>query len=179
MHPSLPHIVPKVFAEYNVLNRSGLCTPTQGHRFAELAMSFKPSILFSLALASLASAHFTVNSPPPLGNNINNENIAPCGGFTPSSSDNITDFHVGGDAISLVTLHAQSYFAFLGTLGASLTSPNWTFLIPTVEEYGLNQFCEPIVPVPASWSGQAGLLQIIQDSEDGIHYQVSLSTCLL
>ena len=123
-------------------------------------------------LAPLAWAHFVVNIPPPLGSNINNENIAPCGGFTPSSSDSLTNFHVGGDAIGVTTLHAQSYFAFLGMLGDPLSSPNWTVLIPTVEEYGLNGFCEPSIAVPASWAGSSGLLQIIQDAEDGVHYQV-------
>ncbi|PMD47215.1 hypothetical protein L207DRAFT_627905 [Hyaloscypha variabilis F] len=135
--------------------------------------SFKLVWLFCLHFTLLerpASAHFIVNTPPPLGNNINNEDIAPCGGFTPSGSDTLTAFHVGGDAIDLTTLHAQSYFDFLGMLGDSLSS-NWTFLIPTVEQYGLNGFCEPSVEVPASWAGSNGLLQIIQDSEDGVHYQ--------
>jgi hypothetical protein len=123
-------------------------------------------------LATLASAHFIVNTPPPLGSNIDNEDVAPCGGFTPSSSDSLTNFHVGGDAIGVTTLHAQSNFAFLGLLGDSLPSSNWTFLIPTLQQYGLNGFCEPSITVPASWAGSSGLLQIIQDAEDGVHYQV-------
>ena len=84
--------------------------------------------LYITLLAPLASAHFIVNTPPPLGSNIDNEDIPPCGGFTPSSSDNLTDFHVGGDAIGLSTLHSQSYFAFLGMLGDSLSLSNWTCL---------------------------------------------------
>lgn len=123
-------------------------------------------------LLSLSWAHFIVLTPPPLGSNINNEDVSPCGGFAPSSADNIIDFHVGGDAIGLTTLHAQSYFAYRGQLGASASSSNWTVLLPTVEEYGLNQFCQPSVTVPATWAGSNGLLQVIQDSEDGVHYQV-------
>ena len=134
--------------------------------------SFKLIALLSLALAPLALAHFVVNFPTPLGSNIDNEDIAPCGGFTPSASDNLTAFHVGGDAVSLTTLHAQSFFEYRGMLGSSLSSPNWTGLIPTVEEYGLNNFCEPSIAVPAFWAGSSGLLQIVQDSEDGVHYQV-------
>ncbi|KAE9362642.1 hypothetical protein N431DRAFT_424425 [Stipitochalara longipes BDJ] len=122
-------------------------------------------------LASLSSAHFIANIPPPLSSNINNEDVPPCGGTTPSSNDNLTNFHVGGDAIGLTTLHAQSYFAFLGMPGDSLSPANWSYLIPTVEQYGLNSFCEPSIAVPASWAGSSGLLQIIQDSEDGVHYQ--------
>ncbi|KAH8817208.1 hypothetical protein F5884DRAFT_667629 [Xylogone sp. PMI_703] len=135
-------------------------------------LSIKLISLFGLAMGPLSMAHFIVNIPPPLGSDINNEDIAPCGGFTPSSSSNRTDFHVQGDAISLTTLHAQSYLAYRGLLGTSVSSsPNWTALIPTVEEFGLNSFCEPSIAVPASWAGKAGLLQIIQDAEDGVHYQ--------
>jgi hypothetical protein len=125
-----------------------------------------------LTLLRLSWAHFIVLTPPPLGSNINNEDVSPCGGFTPSPADNVTDFHVGGDAIGLTTLHAQAYFAYRGQLGTSLSSSNWTVLLPTVEEYGLNDFCEPSIVVPAAWAGSVGLLQIIQDAEDGVHYQV-------
>ena len=134
--------------------------------------SFKLIALLSLALAPLASTHFVVNIPAPLSSNIDNEDVAPCGGITPSNSDTLTDFHVGGEAISLTTLHPQSFFEYRGMLGSSVSSPNWTVLIPTVEQYGLNNFCEPGITVPASWAGSSGMLQIIQDSEDGVHYQV-------
>jgi hypothetical protein len=128
--------------------------------------------LLSLALARLASTHFIVNLPPPLGSNIDNEDEGPCGGFTPSSSDSLTDFHVGGDAIGLTNLHAQANFAYNGMQGDSLSPANWTALIPTVAEFGLNSFCEPSIKAPAAWAGTSGLLQIIQDAEDGVHYQV-------
>jgi hypothetical protein len=129
-------------------------------------------LLSLLALGSVSSAHFIINAPPPLGNNINNENTLPCGGFTPSNSSTVTDFHVGGDVVALTTLHAQSFFAYRGMLGTSLSAPNWTVLLPTVEEFGLNAFCEPSIAMPASWAGSMGLLQVIQDAEDGVHYQV-------
>lgn len=129
-------------------------------------------LLRVLLLTPLTSAHFVVNVPLPLSNDINGEDTAPCGGSTPSPSDAVTDFHVGGDAIGLTTLHAHSSFAYRGALGTSLASPNWTVLIPTLAEYGLNGFCEPAVPAPASWAGSKGLLQVIQDAEDGVHFQV-------
>ncbi|OAP62782.1 hypothetical protein AYL99_02009 [Fonsecaea erecta] len=131
----------------------------------------KLTSLFALVFLPLCNSHFIILTPPPLGNNINNEDQSPCGGFNPSSSDNITDFHVGGDAIGLTTLHAQAYFAYRGLQGTSLSAPNWTVLIPTVEEFGLNSFCQPAITAPASWAGSAGLLQVIQDAEDGVHYQ--------
>jgi hypothetical protein len=136
--------------------------------------SYKLLSILSLAMAIPASAHFLVNLPPPLGSNIDNEDVAPCGGFTPSSSDNITNFHVGGDAIGITTLHAQSFIVYMGLLGTSLSQANWTSLVPTIEQYGLNSFCEPSIPVPASWAGSSGLLQIVQDAEDGVHYQVCM-----
>jgi hypothetical protein len=123
------------------------------------------------ALFLLAQAHFQVNYPPPLGSNIDNEDTAPCGGFTPSSSDKLTDFHVGGDAIAITTLHAQSNIGYFGTLSSAPT--NFTLLFPIIQQYGLNGFCEPMITTPASWAGSAGLLQIVQDAEDGVHYQVS------
>jgi hypothetical protein len=129
-------------------------------------------VLLGLALAPAALAHFVVNVPPPLGSNIDNEDQAPCGGATPSSSSTVADFHVEGDAIGITTLHPQSFLAYRGMLGTSLSSPNWTVLIPTIEEFGLNGFCEPSMAVPSSWAGSNGMLQIIQDAEDGVHYQV-------
>ncbi len=131
--------------------------------------------LFSLALAPLVSAHFIVSTPPPLGSNIDNEDTAPCGGYTPSSSDTLANFHVGGDAIVLSSLHAQSALVFLGMLGTSLSAPNWTQLIPMIEEYGLGSYCEPAIAVPSSWAGFGGLLRIIQDAEDGVHHQVCIT----
>jgi hypothetical protein len=126
--------------------------------------------LLSLALAPAVFAHFQVNVPTPWNGNIDNEDTSPCGAATPSTTS--SDFHVGGDAIGLTSLHAQCFLAYRGILGNDPTSSNWTVLIPTVEEFGLNGFCEPSIAVPASWAGSAGLLQIIQHAEDGVHYQV-------
>ncbi|KAH0848608.1 expression library immunization antigen 1 [Fonsecaea pedrosoi] len=133
--------------------------------------TLKVTSLLTIVLLPLCASHFIILTPPPLGNNINNEDQSPCGGFSPSSSDNITDFHVGGDAVGLTSLHAQSYFAYRALLGTSLSAPNWTVLIPTVEEFGLNSFCQPALTIPPSWVGSAGLLQVVQDAEDGVHYQ--------
>jgi hypothetical protein len=126
--------------------------------------------LLSLAFAPAVLAHFQVNVPTPWNGDVNNEDTSPCGAASPSTSD--SDFHVGGDAIGLTTLHAQCFLAYRGILGTDPNSSNWTILIPTVEQFGLNGFCEPSIAVPESWAGSAGLLQIIQHAEDGVHYQV-------
>ena len=171
-HPSLPLSLPLSPAlPFSIVNHRHLFSisiPSVTMPSSKL-MSF---LSLALALAPLASTHFIVNTPAPLGSNIDNEDTVPCGGFTPSTSEVTTNFHVGGDAIGVSTLHAQSSFAYRAMLGQSLSAPNWTVLIPTIQQYGLNNFCEPSIAVPASWVGQAGLMQIIQDAEDGVHYQV-------
>jgi hypothetical protein len=45
--------------------------------------------------------------------------------------------------------------------------------MPAVQQTGLGDFCEPVVPIPASWAGQTGILGVVQDAPDGILYQVS------
>ncbi len=125
-------------------------------------------------LTSWSSAHFIVNVPPAIGGgkDVGAEDQSPCGGFSPSSADKPSEFHVGGDAISLTTLHPQSHLLYRGMKGTSLKDATWTSLWPVIEEFGLNNFCLPKVQVPSSWAGSEGLLQVVQNSEDGTHYQV-------
>jgi hypothetical protein len=55
-------------------------------------------------LASSSSAHFLLNYPTTVGFSDDDETTAPCGGFTVDfSKDNVTDFHVGGDSIAVVS----------------------------------------------------------------------------
>ncbi|KAE8449633.1 hypothetical protein EG329_007963 [Mollisiaceae sp. DMI_Dod_QoI] len=136
---------------------------------ANLKMLFQFFALFSAS----ANAHFVLNYPDSLGFNQNTEDSSPCGGATLSFS-NTTAFHVSGDAIALTTLHPQSDFLYRATTDQTAAG-NWTVL-SLIAEYGLGAFCEPGLSVPVSWVGQTGLLQIVQNAEDGIHYQVG---CLL
>jgi hypothetical protein len=39
-------------------------------------------------------------------------------------------------------------------------------------EYGLGSFCVASVAAPDAWAGSQGVIQVIQDAKDGIHYQV-------
>jgi hypothetical protein len=136
-------------------------------------MSFLlPSGFLSVLLFStLSAAHFTLNYPIPLGSDTENEGIAPCGGFKFDASSNLSDFHVGGDAISMVTTHPQANILLRGSLDTS-ASGNWTDLFPVVAQYGLGAFCEPSIASPASWAGSSGIIQVIQDAVDGTLYQV-------
>jgi hypothetical protein len=116
-----------------------------------------------------ASAHFILNYPTSLGFDQNTEDNSPCGGETLSFT-NTSNFHVGGDAIAFTTLHPQSDFLYRATTDQTAAG-NWTVL-SLIAEYGLGAFCEPSLSVPASWAGQVGLLQVVQNAEDGVHYQV-------
>ena len=65
------------------------------------------SIVFCLFVlyATQGSAHFLLNYPPTIGFDDNLEATAPCGSFTVDfSTDNVTDFHVGGDSLAMVIM---------------------------------------------------------------------------
>jgi len=61
-------------------------------------------------------AHFADSTSARLGSDIDNEDVASCGGFAISPSENATDFHVGESGIGLTTLHMQAHFAYRGGL---------------------------------------------------------------
>jgi hypothetical protein len=51
------------------------------------------------------NAHFLLNFPPTIGFDDTLEATAPCGSFTVNfSTDNVTDFHVGGDTLAMVRI---------------------------------------------------------------------------
>jgi hypothetical protein len=138
------------------------------------------TLLFFLHLAFIPSnlAHFILNYPPTLGFNGDNEDIGPCDGFSITLS-NTSNFHVDGDSIALDTLHPQSNFLFRASVNLTgdpknLDVNSWVVLLPVVLESGLGAFCEKSVAVPSTWACQQGILQITQDAEDGVHYQVCL-----
>ncbi|PQE30447.1 gpi anchored protein [Rutstroemia sp. NJR-2017a WRK4] len=122
-----------------------------------------------LLAARAALSHFVLNYPPSLGFNADNEDVSPCGGFTPSLA-NTSDYAVAQNAIAFTTLHPQSTFIFRATLDGTAKG-NWTNLLPVFEVYGLGSICETDVVVGSEWIGQTGLLQVVQHAEDGVHYQ--------
>jgi hypothetical protein len=55
--------------------------------------------------ATQGSAHFLLNYPPTIGFDDSLEATAPCGSFTVDfSTDNVTDYHVGGDTLAMVRI---------------------------------------------------------------------------
>jgi hypothetical protein len=126
------------------------------------------------ALVSQSSAHFLLNYPPTIGFADDLESTAPCGSFTVDfSTNNLTNFYVGGSEVSVTSVHPQAYWLFRATLGSNQSTNNWTQLMPIVQQTGLGKFCEPAVPAPGSWADQRGILSVMQHGPDGILYQVS------
>lgn len=80
---------------------------------------------------------------------------------------------MGGDAIALTSLHPASIWLFRATLDTTAAG-NWSVLLPAVAQDTQGQFCEKGVAVPASFAGQKGVIQVIEDAVDGQLYQVCL-----
>ncbi|KAK2033508.1 hypothetical protein LX32DRAFT_73426 [Colletotrichum zoysiae] len=125
-----------------------------------------------LALASAATAHFSLTLPPPLSDSDETEATAPCGGFSVSSDTKTTDFHVDGDAIAMQNGHPQSNWLFRATTDLTAAG-GWTQLFPVVMQTGLGNFCEPQVVVPANFTGKKGIINVVAHSPDGLLYACS------
>lgn len=132
--------------------------------------------LYCLILAvRQSSSHFLLNYPPTIGFDDNLEATPPCGSFTVDfAKDNVTDFHVDGNAIAMMSIHPEATWLFRATLDLNATA-NWTSLLPVVQQSGLGDFCEPAVTAPSLWVGQKGVLGVVQHGPDGILYQVRMS----
>jgi hypothetical protein len=139
---------------------------------------------FSLVLFLVASfigqsiAHFLLNYPPTIGFDDSLEATPPCGSFTVDfSTDNVTDFHVGGDSLAMTSIHPKATWLFRATLDQTAMG-NWTDLLPAIVQIGLGDYCERDVTVPVSFAGSKGVIQVVQDAPDGILYQVRRRFCL-
>lgn len=147
-----------------------VCAKSETRPLSKMALRAMISVLL-LLLVHTSHGHFTINYPTPLGSDSNNEGIGPCGGFKFSDAPSVSEFHVGGDAIALVTTHPQANILFRATLDTT-ASENWSQLWPIVGQYGLGAYCQASVTVPAGWAGSNGIIQVIEDAVDGTLYQV-------
>ncbi|GJD05351.1 GPI anchored protein [Colletotrichum higginsianum] len=125
-----------------------------------------------LALASLATAHFSLSVPKPLGDSDSKQGTGPCGGYTPSSSSPAVDFHVDGDAVGMENGHPQTNWLFRATLDQT-ASGGWTQVFPVVMQTGYGSFCEPQIAVPSNFTGQKGIVAVVAHSPDGLLYACS------
>ncbi|KAK3399159.1 hypothetical protein B0T20DRAFT_351120 [Sordaria brevicollis] len=141
----------------------------------------RASLLLSLGLSTLTSAHFALNHPTSLeGSSIDEskEDTAPCGALVPSlaSTDpkiTISDFHVDGDYIALHSGHPQYNWLFRGSV-QELSEGNWTQLYPIFQQSGLGDLCQQKVTVPKGWVGKKGVVGVVGSSGDGTLFQCAV-----
>ena len=136
----------------------------------------RAAILSTLAFtATLASAHFQVLYPPQ-GRPFSDEQEAtgPCGGPNPEVSDNSADVQVDRFALSIRSSHPEGHWSFRATTSTSAPF-NFTDITPMVETMGVGDFCLTYLSVPSEWAGSSGIIQIVDNAEDGMLYQVLFS----
>ena len=127
----------------------------------------------TVLLVGQSAAHFTLQSPPTVGFDDDRETMPPCGGFPiDPSKANFTDFHVDGDFVAVTSTHPEATWLFRATLDQTAAG-NWTSLLPAVQQTSIGAYCEPDLKVPSTWAGSKGVVGIVQDSPDGLLYQVS------
>jgi hypothetical protein len=61
-------------------------------------------------------------------------------------------FYVGGDNISLTSIHPGADWLFRATLDTSALG-NWTNLLPSIAQSGQGDFCEQGAAVPSGLAG--------------------------
>jgi Copper acquisition factor BIM1-like len=132
-----------------------------------------PILLSVLAsIVAITNAHFVLEIPTSLGYNDADEATAPCDTFDPTNrSGTITNWPIGGYAISVITTHPSVTWDIQAALTNDTTT--WRRLVPVLNQTsGVGFFCEPQIPGLASWIGLPAVLQIRQHAPDGINYQV-------
>ncbi|KAH6695413.1 hypothetical protein F5X68DRAFT_30251 [Plectosphaerella plurivora] len=124
-----------------------------------------------LLLAATAHAHFKLNEPTSIGFSDDDEGTGPCGSFTPDfSKDTITDFHVDGQPIAMLSTHPETKWLFRATF-AEKADGEWEQLYSIVDQQGIGDFCVPAVTAPKSWVGSTGVLSVVADATDGQLFQ--------
>ncbi|KAH8879301.1 hypothetical protein GQ53DRAFT_44556 [Thozetella sp. PMI_491] len=129
------------------------------------------TLLASLGLLpSPVLGHFVLQIPASLGYDDTNEAMAPCDTFDPTTRNPVTNWPVGGSAISVITTHTSVLWDYNAAL-VSNTS-NWIRLTATaLNQTGVGFFCEPQIPGITAWIGQPVVLQVVQHAPDGLLYQ--------
>lgn len=128
--------------------------------------------LLVVSSLSLVYGHFLLTYPPSIGFEDSREGKGPCGDF-PIVFNNMTtpsvNITVGSFPIEVQNTHPQAAWLLRATL--SHQAPfNWTNLLPVVSETGIGQFC---VPDLGEFAGFPGIIQVVQEYESQLLYQVS------
>ncbi|KAF4627119.1 hypothetical protein G7Y89_g11035 [Cudoniella acicularis] len=134
-----------------------------------LFKSIKSVALIALGVVAIAEAHFVLQEPVSLGFDDDAEGTAPCGGFNASSRLNVTNWPTSGGAVGVLTTHTTVQWEYKVARLSNLT--NWVSVTPTLNQTGVGNFCETLIPGKKAWEGESGVLQVIQHGVDGALYQ--------
>ena len=133
--------------------------------------------LVFLAIASVATAHFSLEYPDGLGasNDLSNEPIPPCGGFLVSLDGTLPNFSVTGDWVEIDTHHPEALFHYRV---AHEDNKTWIDLNPIVQDVGNGKLCIKTGPAPTNFTGRKGVLQVVGNGHSGALFQVLLHLIL-
>ena len=127
--------------------------------------------LSTLLFINFSTAHFILLWPTNAGFDEDKESTGPCGGFMPEVTANSPSVQVERFAISIQNVHPVGEWSFRGT--TSTKAPyDFTEIVPVVNTTGVGDFCLDMMSVPSDWAGKSGIIQVVDNSPDGILYQV-------
>ncbi|KAF2771870.1 hypothetical protein EJ03DRAFT_325122 [Teratosphaeria nubilosa] len=127
-------------------------------------------ILLTLGAASISSAHFILQWPPTAGFDDEAEGTSPCGEATVTVNSSSPKVQVSQFAVSIKNTHPTGQWQFRATTDTQ-EPYNFTDIVPVVNTTGIGDFCLPDLRAPDDFAGKAGILQIIDNSPDGLLYQ--------
>jgi hypothetical protein len=129
------------------------------------------TLLFALASAALTNAHFVLNWPPTAGFDDDAEPTSPCGGASVVVNSTSPQVQVDRFAVQIFSSHPAGSWQFLASTN---TEEPYNFTsFASVNTTGIGNFCLQDFAVPDEYAGKMGVIQVIDDSPDGILYQVS------
>lgn len=134
--------------------------------------------LLTLALTTLASAHFELLYPPTAGFVSEDEPQSPCGGASVNVDSDSPEVQVGQFAISVMSSHPTSDWQFSASTN---TEPpfNFTPIANVVRSEGSGEFCLPALSAPEGFAGSAGVIQVVGSGHGGFLYQVGFTRATL
>ncbi|KAK5121665.1 hypothetical protein LTR85_004837 [Meristemomyces frigidus] len=127
-------------------------------------------ILLSSCAASLSSAHFILHWPPTAGFDDDLESTSPCGSATVTVNSSSPQVQIDRFAIMIQNTHPQGEWMFRGTTDTQAPY-NWTDITPVVNTTGIGDFCLDDMHAPSEFAGKAGVIQVVDNSVDGMLYQ--------
>lgn len=162
---------PTLMASHSLLAHASLSKTLTRSTTVTLA-TMRVEILSTLAFtATLSSAHFQILYPPQ-GYEFSEEEqtTGPCGGPIPEVNGETVDVQVDQFAISVRSGHPKGAWSFSYT---NSTSEPLNFTeISTLEVQGVGDFCLTSFSVPSELAGSSGIVQVVNNAEDGMLYQV-------